>query len=66
MNCERELITAAVAATAPLTITKYNVTIEKERGKYFITTEYLWKQEKLSFVHPASKHWECWVPKSFA
>ena len=30
MNCERELITAAVAATAPLTITKYNVTIEKE------------------------------------
>ena len=28
MNCERELITAAVAATAPLTITKYNVTIE--------------------------------------
>ena len=49
MNCERELITPAVAATAPLTITKYNVTIDKRnynvwKGLYFITTEYSWKQ----------------------
>ena len=47
MNCERELITPAVAATAPLTITKYNVTIDKRnvwKGLCFITTEYSWKQ----------------------
>ena len=50
MNCERELITPAVAAS--LTITKYNVTIDKRndnvwKGLCFITTEYSWKQENL-------------------
>ena len=35
MNCERELITAAVAATAPLTITKYNKTLDEENIKFW-------------------------------
>ena len=49
MNCERELITAAVAATAPLTIIKYKVTLILEMTmfiKIIFSTIYLGKQEK--------------------
>ena len=35
MNCKRELITPAVASTAPLTITKYNKTLDEENIKFW-------------------------------
>ena len=64
MNCKRELITLPVAPTAPLTITKYNKTLDKEyimcsvlKCMYLAVTilcrilviKYLLKEEKKHF-----------------